>query len=244
MRGPVQVPVLVQNDQFGQVFTHPAFGEVSVSRINQQAHLFGSQVAHQGYVRVRVSRADLRKDAYGETASGHSAPLFEFDMTEAQWVGLVAGMGGKGMACTLAVLPDGEGGLVRVPALPRPATAEERLDEQVRDTMAQSQAQADAALQRVLKAVEGRLPKAAMADFTRSLEQLCGVGKSNRDYHHSRLAETKDNMVHEARVEIEAVAQGLVRTLGLQSAQQLGAVLANPEAAARLIGPADPAPTA
>lgn len=233
MFGPVEDPELYEQTPFGQMFRHPAFGLVSVSRIQQQAHLFGSQVSHTGYVRVCVYRADLRKQTHGEEAMGHHAPLFEFAMTEAQWVGLVAGMGGPGVPCTLAHIPGGEA--TQVPRLPRPLTAEERLGEQVKDTFEQSEASAAAAREKVLGIVEGRLPKSMMAEFSLALDSLSGVSKRSRDYHHQRLAESKESMVHEAKVEIEALAQAFVRTLGLQSAQQLGAALSNPEVAARLL---------
>lgn len=233
MFGPVEDPECYEQTQFGQMFRHPAFGLVSVSRVQQSANLFGSQVSHTGYVKVCVYRADMCKQTHGEEAMGHSAPLFEFAMTEAQWVGLVAGMGGPGVPCTLTYLPNGPGD--SVPRLPRPLTAEERLGEQVKDTFEQSEASAAAARAKVLGIVEGRLPKSVMAEFSRALDSLSGVGKHNRDYHHQRLAQSKESMVHEAKVEIEALAQAFVRTLGLQSAQPLGAALTNPEAAARLL---------
>jgi hypothetical protein len=236
MRGPEQAPELFEKTQFGDMFRHPAYGTVSVSRLTGTANLFGSQVSHSGYVRLTISTAEMCKDAYTEKVYGHRSPVTVIDLTEAQWAALVSSMGGREVPCTLAILSLGDGELHHVPSLPAPMTAEERLGEQVKQTMKEADERAAAAVADVLALVEGRLPKSVLGELTKALETLKGVNKNSREFHHEWLRETKETMVHEAKVEIEAMAQALVESLGLKGAQQLGVALAAP-GAPRLGGP-------
>ncbi len=232
-----QEPQVVESNALGQMYAHPAFGSVSVSRIQGDANLFGSHIRHTGYVRLRVSRAELRKTVSSEDVFDRDT-VVEVDLSEAQWAKLLSSMGSGGVPCTLNAAPDGRALLL--PSIPNPPTPEERMSQQILDMIAESQAHADRAAADLIALVEPRLPKSAVTQFRRSLETLSGLSRSARNFHHDLLQETKEKAVHEAKIEIDAAAQRLVQALGLKSTHQLGQALNGSSESLGLLGPAVP----
>ncbi len=55
-------PVLIEDDPLhGQTFEHPAFGQISASRVTGSASLYGSDFEHHAFVEVRISRSQLKR---------------------------------------------------------------------------------------------------------------------------------------------------------------------------------------
>ena len=102
MSRDVQAPTLVSSDPtHGDMYAHPAFGHIGVSRVQGRAILFGSDFVHQNYVIVRIGGAKLCRSTHRDWHFADKE-FVEVAMTEAQWATFVSSPNqGSGVACTI-----------------------------------------------------------------------------------------------------------------------------------------------
>ena len=94
--------------------THPAFGQVQVSRISGHTTLYDSEFNHAHYVRVTVHRSELNRSLSRDWHFAKSE-IVEFDLSEAQWATFVSSFGnGSGTPCTLKFIA-GQGHMPQIP---------------------------------------------------------------------------------------------------------------------------------
>lgn len=225
MSRPIESPQLNGRDSvLGDVWTHPAYATIGASRVSGQTHLFGSNIGHSGYVVIRICAAERFDKGHSESIHGGNRSYIEVALSEAQWVGLVSRMNiGTGVPCTLTRL----GGEL-IPGLPDPGKAVEKLESQIETIKANVEAEAKAALARLLELIDGKVPK-KMLDEVRSLaNQMSGHFGSNQRLYEKCLTETKERLVAESQVEIDAMITAAVSNLGLESIAQLSAILSDP----------------
>jgi hypothetical protein len=82
-------------------YTHPAYGQVSVSNVSGGIYLYGSDFHHQNYVALRINRSELNRNLSNDWPHAREE-LVEIAMSESQWATLVSSMNrGEGVQCTL-----------------------------------------------------------------------------------------------------------------------------------------------
>ena len=232
MRNAVE-PVTEPDKNFGSRTTHPAFGIIGASRITGQRNLFGSRVGHSGFIRLTIRHASVTD--FG----GHSEHVFgdthitEVDLSEAQWVALISRMNhGQGTPCTINYTAS----LGHVPEIAHVEKAEEHLrstSDRMAGMLNERNAQAIAELRKV---IEKRVPKTEQESVLRWLGIAAAESLRTTDYFHKELRNTAERLTTEARIEIDAMLSGAISNLGLESAQQLGVILAaDPKKAILLI---------
>lgn len=226
-------PTTAPNKHHGEVTSHPAFGLISASRVSGKRELFGSHVGHSGYIKLTIRQAEV---------SGYNTPhehvfgrdyVAEVDMSEAQWVALISRMNhGSGVPCTIEFTQK----LGNVAEIKHVDKAAERLDKQA-ESMHDQLVNRDAMAQEIVrKAIEERVPQKQRAEVLRYLDILVSESKRTTDYYKKVLKEEAEKLTTEARIEIDAMLNGAITNLGLESAQQLGAILAaDPKKAILLI---------
>ena len=229
-------PSKKDDGHMGICFTHPAFATIGASRISGRTALFGSNIGHDGYVRITINEARMYRSGYSENIHSSTKAVAVVELSEAQWVGLVSRMNmGSGTPCTLRY-HRGEDELIRVAELPDPEKASERMTSQIDEMLSGSAKNQDEAAAKILDMLESRLPKKTFDEVKRTLDVAMGHGQSTRNFQHKCLTETKERLTTEAKIEIDAMINAAVTRMGLESIQQLGAVLsANPEAVTKLI---------
>ncbi len=108
-----------QKGSHGEVISHPAFGQVTVSRVQagQAKGFYGSTVGHHRFLEVTVRASSMeRKGLHEYPIAGER--LLSFSMTETQWGQFVSSPGqGSGTTVTLTARPASPD-LIRVPGLP------------------------------------------------------------------------------------------------------------------------------
>lgn len=190
--------------------THPAFGNVTISRISGgNASLFDSEVRHNHFVRLTVRRSDRTRSLHRDwlSAAGMGLPLIEFDMSEAQWASLVSSFGnGGGVACTIRATETNP----NVPGIP----FEPRLALSTAETKAAAHRQYER-VQDALAAVEDKPTKANV----RALRIAVDQAGSNVEFAAQSLSEHTENVVQKARADIEAMAHAAATARGLSAAE-------------------------
>ncbi|QIN95287.1 hypothetical protein DLP3_124 [Stenotrophomonas phage vB_SmaS_DLP_3] len=218
----------------GQEIRHPAFAKIWASRVTGKENLYGSNVGQDGYIALRIDESYMVRDGYSEHMFGGNH-VIEVMMTEAQWVGLISRMNhGDGIPCTMSYRPEGKG--VRMPRLPAPKKAVEKMEDMIDSMTEAHEKQAKESAAALWDLIEKRFPKSLHHDARIMLERVIGQGKSTREYQAERLTKVKERLVTESKVEIDAMLTNATSQLGLASIHQLAQILtADPNAAMQLI---------
>lgn len=239
MSRPIESPQLKERDSvLGDVWTHPAYATIGASRVSGQTHLFGSNIGHSGYVVIRIGAAERFDQGHHESIHGRAKTYIEVALSEAQWVGLVSRMNiSTGVPCTLSYL-NGE----MIPGIPDPGKAVEKLESQIETIKANVEQEAKAALVRLLELIDGKVPKKMLEEVRALANKMSGHFGNNQRLYEQCLTETKERLVAESKVEIDAMITAAVSNLGLESIAQLSAILSDPAQSIEMLKLAGPKP--
>lgn len=222
MKREVEQPkVRIDNSNVGgRVFTHPAYAVIGASRISGTRDLFGSNINHHGFVRIKIMAASLRRDdklAHDWIHGGDT--IIEVDMSEAQWVSFISRMNMSADTPVTINCAHTEG-FDFMPYLPPQESAEDRLGTLVDDKVKSNIRHVNKMKDEVLKLIEG-MPVRKREEVTRAVEMMAQHLLSNHEYAGKRLTEWKEGLVKDAKIEINAVVAGTLQMLGIDSLQQL-----------------------
>lgn len=221
---PIQQPIRTPNTGAlgGHTVKHPAFAAISAYRVRGQFNLFGSNIGHNGAVKIELTEATLNDDPHHESIHGSGRTIAEVYLSEAQWVAFISRMNmGSGTPCTLTAVR-GEG---MVPGLPPTKSPTERLRCRAQDMLDASQKQQDEAAAALRGLIDDLKVSAKTKDeLHRQLRFVLDHGQTNRDYQTKVLAETNEKLVTEAKIELDAAVSSIVTRLGISSLQQLAQI--------------------
>lgn len=86
----------------GNVYTHPTFGMVSLSRISHTPiNMFGSNLKHSYSVALDVSQATMQTTSHGERYYFAQKPLLRIILSPDQYVQAITSMNTSGVPCTI-----------------------------------------------------------------------------------------------------------------------------------------------
>lgn len=197
---PRPEPTEIRIDEHGDE-SHESWLLVRANLVSGWTRLFDSEIKHQHYVSVIVTRCtrkrDLNRDWLHQTKT-----LIEFNMSQAQWGAFVSSFGnGGGVPATLDFLV-GEG------AVPQPVHVNSRLDLSHKEVYAshkEALAKVKVAQQRVQEAFDQKLgvkeTRSRLNVLQRHIDQLPG----NVEFAAKSLTEHVENVVTKARADIEGM---------------------------------------
>lgn len=209
-----QEPELVRHDDVhGDVFEHPAYGQIGVSRVTGQTTLYDSEFEHRAYMTIRIWRSQLHRDLGRDWHFGHRE-LIEIALSEAQWATFVSSPNiGTGVPCTLERVA-GE----RMPSIPlrheREVVSQE-LHEHA-DEMATKVTKAIAEIEGEIGSSLSKKKREAVLRHLRALEMALG---SNVPFYIQQFEEHIENTVEKAKVEVGAYVQATLQRAGLEALQ-------------------------
>lgn len=195
------------------VMTHPAFGQVTVSRVQGRRALYGSDFEHQSFVRVTVHRSELHRSLSYDRPYP-TQKIVSFDMSEAQWANHVSSFGsGTGVQCTLALVV-GEGS---IPEFPLRDEGQEYKVEQDK-ALAEALENLRELRATIQENVQG-LSKAKQESLLRNVDQSIRKLSDSMPFIAGSFAEHMEKRVEKAKVEIHAYLGDTVRRAGLDALQ-------------------------
>ena len=109
-----------------------------------------------------------------------------------------------------------------------PGKAVEKLESQIETIKANVEAEARAALVKLLELIDGKVPKKMLEEVRALANKMSGHFGNNQRFYEQCLTETKERLVAESKVEIDAMITAAVSNLGLESIAQLSAILSDP----------------
>jgi hypothetical protein len=190
---------------------HPAFAQISASRVSGGAYLYGSDFQHQHYVTIRICESTLRRKLSNDWPMGSTMSGFiEVDLSEAQWAEFVSSMNvGSGVQCTLRRRENKE-----IPGLPAPQRRADQFRDEVRETMVDSLAHLEKLSEAIDVMSASEKQKNALRGHLRMARQEL---LSNIPFVEKQFAEHMETTVQKAKIEINAYATHAVMRAGVNA---------------------------
>jgi hypothetical protein len=198
---------------------HPSYGLLSIHRVHGgKTNLFGSTVDHSGYLRIRISRAELKRDLHHTWYHDLLPAIVEVDMSPAQYAEAITSPNmGVGTPCTIRYL-DGE----RVPN-PERVNPRELFQQEFKKKMAGLASRLESDMARARELLEKKsLTKADRAEIIGALGRVHTEVASNVPFVHSSFDEAMEDTVKEAKAEVESYVTSTILSLGRQAVLESG----------------------
>ncbi len=208
-------------------YSHPSFGQISFSRTNgNNTKFYGSELPQDHYVTIRVKNSEIQRALTQDRYYGKGVPLIEIRMTSGQFAEMITSMNyGDGVPCTIETLLGKD-----VPDLPNQESRKEFVHRAFEERMAMF---ASTIRERQKKAQEivkkKTFSKQDIHDLTMQLDWLTTEVASNIPFFAKCFQETMDEVVYEAKTEIENAIQHKITTLGLNALHEQNNLLISKE---------------
>jgi len=196
----MEEPIKNEPNPYGGVSsTHPAFGVATVSRAEGTARsLFQSDLRHNSTIRLSLHRAERVRDLDRDWTHP-TEELVEVEMSLAQWGALVSSIGiGSGVPVTIRRTEQ----VVRVPSFPHEPRIAQNINE-VTGAVGRILERAEETLAELQEAVEQKQGVRAVRDALRNHTASIANARSNSAFAVTSMAEAAENIVAQARADIE-----------------------------------------
>lgn len=196
-------------------WSHPAYGDISVSRITGGTRLYGSELRHNGFLRLRISAAKTKRDLSSDWHHADHRTILEVDMSEAQWAQFLSSANYQGTRCTIAYR-DGQ----PVPGLPEPKQKAQEFAEESAAYMNE----AVATLQEIHAGLSGiAMSKAKRKELQSAIERGVQQIASNQEFVAQRFKSFMERSTEEAKAEVNGHVRSVVQAAGLESLRAVSA---------------------
>lgn len=201
---------------------HPAFGQISFSRVHGKANFYGSELEQDHYITMTVVESEVKRELSRDWYFGNSTPLIQVRMSSGQFAELITSLNaGSGVPCTIEMVNKQKVEKLS-PQESRKEFVHRAFEERMKqfgDTIRERQQQAKELVKKKT------LSKQDVHDLSHHLEWLTGEVERNIPFFAKCFQETMDNVVHEAKLEVENAIQHKVTTLGIESLQNQNKLL-------------------
>jgi len=190
------------------VTTHPAFGQISASRVNGRTNLYGSDFSHDGFITITIKASELNRDLSRDWHYEREQ-LIQVALSEAQWATFVSSLNnGSGVPCTLEWIT----GVGRLPMLPNPKSRADQFGKEFQkdfDEALTALDELETALQSCglsQKKMDGLMAKARTAKAKIN---------SSAPFVVDQFGDHMENEMERAKVEIHGYFQNLIQRAGV-----------------------------
>lgn len=197
------------DDTMGDFETHPAYGQIAVSRISGHAYLYGSDFEHPNYVVVRINESQLNRSLSRDWAFSRKG-IIEVAMSEAQWATFVSSFNqGSGVQCTIQNR-EGEGSVPGIPAPNRTAKFNAEANEDLQDIRRELNE-----LRQKLEENTAGLSKAKAQDLLKHVNLSIRAVSDSLPFVASQMEEHMENVVEAAKAEVHGYLSAQINRAGL-----------------------------
>lgn len=179
--------------------THPAFAQISASRVSGRQVLYGSDFVHQHFITLRIQTSEMGRSLNRDWhfAGKH---LIEVAMSESQWATFVSSLNmGGGVPCTLEYF-NGQS----IPGLPDPKPRVDQFSAELNERM-----------QDVVARVDALIAGAKTKSQESELKLLKQAILNGLPWVASSFAEHAEDTVEAAKQEIHGYMTAVVQRAGL-----------------------------
>lgn len=193
---------------------HESFGQISFSRTNGSNRFYGSELHQDHYIQMTLQESEVDRDLSNEWYFASGKILAKIRMSSGQFAELITSLNqGSGTPCTVEII-DGK----RKEPLPNQESRKEFVHRKFEDRMKMF---ADSIRERQVSAKElvkkKTLSKQDIHDLTHHLEWLTSEVERNIPFFAKCFQETMDEVVFEAKTEVENAIHHKISVLGLNA---------------------------
>lgn len=212
MARPVQEIEVEKVERGGIKMTHPAFGQLSASRVHGRQALYGSDFEHNAYITIRLSESELHRDLSRDWPYAKKQ-LFEVALSEAQWATFVSAMNvGEGVQCTIEHRHD-KGYVPKFTIPDRTAQYKAEFGNKLKGTLE--------SIDTMTKHVEAMgLPKGKTQEIISALRMIKQGLASNLPFVAESFDEHVEETVEKAKTEVHGYMLGVLQRAGLEKLWQ------------------------
>ena len=202
---------------------HESFGQISFTRTQGRGQTFyGSELPQDHYVSMEIRQSEVQRDLTNEWYSTYGIPLIRIRMSSGQFAELITSMNmGSGVPCTIERLMG-----KKVDEFPEIESRKELVHRKFEERMKQF---ADTIRENKIKAKEivkkKTLSKQDVWDLSLQLDFLTQEIEQNIPFFAKCFQETMDEVVFEAKTEVENAIRHKINVLGLQELQNQNKLL-------------------
>lgn len=195
-----------------EISKHPSFGQIRFSHINGHANFYGSELEQTHYITMEVVESEVHRDLSQEWYFGHGVPLISIRMTGNQFSEMITSMNmGSGIPCTIEMI-NGK----KVDPLPVQESRKEFMHKKFKDRMKMFADTIREKQQRAKELIKKKtLSKADIHELDHTLNWLTTEIESNIPFFAQCFQETADEIVKEAKTEVENAILHKIQVLGL-----------------------------
>lgn len=208
----------------GENYTHPAFGQISFSRVNGHANFYGSEFEQDHFISMEVQTSEVRRELSKDWYYGKGLSLIKIRMTSGQFAEMITSLNrGSGTCCTIEMVDSKP-----VAKMPPQESRKEFVHRKFQDRMSEF---ANAIKEKKNKAKElvkkKTLSKADIHELSTHLDWLTQEIESNIPFFAKCFQENMDEVVYEAKTEVENAIQHKINILGLNALHEQNNLLNN-----------------
>ena len=194
-------------------YTHPSFGQIHFSRSNGTHNFYGSELQQDHYITMYVKKSELNRDLSSEHYYAYDPSLIEIRMTSSQFAEMITSMNsGTGVPCTIEMV-NGK----TVEKFPNPESRKEFVHRKFNERMKEFGDKIRENKNKAKEIVKKKtLSKDDVMNLTHQLEWLTTEIESNIPFFMECFQETMDEVVVEAKAEVENAIQHKITTLGME----------------------------
>lgn len=195
----------------GEVSSHPAFGQVSASRVSGLVNLYGSDFSHHHFIAIRINASTLKRGLSHDWYHP-GKEYIEVYLSEAQWATFVSSLNqGSGPCCTVSSL-EGRS----IPELPEPKSRTEQMSGEVEERLEKVVSSLKAAMERVDSL---GLSKAKAKELKNDLSHALMNLTSNLGFVVDSFGEHAEKTVEKAKAEVHGYMTGVLMRAGVLAIQ-------------------------
>ena len=198
-----------------KVYTHPAYGCVSIFRTSGHRTLFGSDFKHQHYVSIEVHEAELHR---GLAYDRHhpTSMVCRLAMSESQFAHFVSSVGeGVGTQCTFDYRPADDAHLIACPTIPHRDETDAFVNEGL-ESVGEALLILDALTTQLEGDLKGLSPRARAAALAKVSDAKSKISSTLPFVEKSFLKRVETRLT-KAKTEMHAWMDSFVRRRGLQA---------------------------
>lgn len=212
-------------DKEREEHSHPSFGQIRFARISGRADFYGSELTQEHYISMTIQKSSITRELSKDWYHASGLPLVEIRMSSGQFAEMITSMNHEGIPCTIEMLNQ-----QKIAAMPPQESRKEFVHRKFEDRMkmfANTIREKQQAAKEIVK--KKTLSKQDIHDLTHHLEWLTCEVESNIPYFAKCFQETTDQVVNEAKLEVENAIQHKINILGLSELHKQQNLISNKE---------------
>jgi hypothetical protein len=199
-----------------ETHTHPSFGKIGFSRVtcNPSQNFYGSELPQDHYITMKIYNSEIQRELTQDRYYTKGIPLIQIRMSNGQFAEMITSMNiGDGVCCTIERL-----GIDKIEELPQQESRKEFVHRKFEDRMKEFASKIKKQQQEAKDLVGKKtLSKEEMKKLQFHLEWLTQEIERNIPFFAKCFQETMDEVVYEAKTEVENAIQHKINTLGLSA---------------------------